>query len=69
MSDNLMAWIHDDITWCMQGDCPLVNCMRNPVNMMDKTGLHSYAAFRQSEECPIFRMEQQADLERDDMTK
>lgn len=65
MSD-LMAWIHDDITWCMDHSCPIVNCMRNPKNMMDKTGLHSYADFRKCDECVIYMLEQQADMERGD---
>jgi hypothetical protein len=64
-----MAWIHDDITWCIDNDCPLLECMRNPKNMMDHSGLHSMAAFRETDECPIYRMEQQAALEREDETR
>ena len=44
-------FIHDDITWCMESKCPVIDCMRNPVNMMDKTGLHSYAMFKGTDEC------------------
>lgn len=60
----LMEWIHDDITWCMDSDCPLVGCMRNPKNMASPGGVHSYAAFRETDECPIYVMEQKATAER-----
>lgn len=49
----MLAWIHDDITWCMEEDCPMRDCMRNQVNMMDRTGLHSYAMFKGTSECPV----------------
>ena len=62
---NLKAWIHDDITWCAESKCPMINCKRNPKNMMDRTGLHSYAVFRETEECPIYRLERDAELERE----
>ena len=55
----MIEWIHDDITWCVHNDCPVVNCMRNPANMLNRTGLHSYADFRKTDECPIFIMEEQ----------
>lgn len=48
---DLAAMFHDDITWCIESECPVVGCMRNTVNMMDKTGLHSYAAFKGTEDC------------------
>lgn len=63
---SLEAWIHDDITWCGDGDCPVLSCMRNPKNMMERTGVHSYAMFRETDECPIYQMEQQAAIERGD---
>ena len=63
MNEKLKAWFHDDITWCMQQDCPLTDCMRNTKNMMDPSGLHSFAVFRQTDECPIYRMEQQVMLD------
>lgn len=47
------AFIHDDITWCMEEKCPVISCRRNAVNMMDRTGLHSYAEFRGTTECMI----------------
>lgn len=64
MSNNLIAWMHDDITWCMEDNCPLINCYRNPKNMMDSGGIHSYAMFRETDECEIYRMEQASELER-----
>ena len=69
MNEKMLAWIHDDITWCADESCPMINCIRNAKNMMDHTGLHSYAAFRETDECPIYRMEQQADIEREEYEK
>ena len=66
MSNNLLDWMLDDITWCLQNDCPMINCMRNPKNMRDPAGPHSYAAFYETEECPIYVMEKNAEAERDD---
>ena len=66
MSNSLMAWIHDDITWCAEESCPIINCVRNQKNMMDRTGLHSFAMFRETNECPIYRMERDADIERNE---
>ena len=51
--NNLLAMIHDDITWCIESECPIVDCMRNTVNMIDRTGVHSYAMFKGTGECPI----------------
>lgn len=48
---ELIRWIHDDITWCMENKCPVIDCMRNPANIMDKTGPHSYGMFKGSSEC------------------
>lgn len=60
-------WVHDDITWCADYDCALVSCMRNPKNMADPSGVHSFALFRECDECPIYRMEREADAERGDI--
>lgn len=60
MNNNLISWMHDDITWCMDHSCPVTDCMRNPKNMMNPVGVHSYADFRQCDECVIFRAEQNA---------
>lgn len=49
----ISAWIHDDITWCIRSDCPVKDCQRNDVNMMDRSGLHSYADFYGTSECSI----------------
>lgn len=64
--NNIAAWIHDDITWCMDSSCPVVGCFRNQKNMADKSGLHSYADFRESDECQIYKMEQNMAQERGD---
>ena len=53
MTKEMMAMIHDDITWCMEKDCPMTGCMRNQENMYDRTGLHSFAMFKGTQECPI----------------
>lgn len=53
MTDGLAAFIHDDITWCMEDNCPVAGCRRNPVNMMDRSGLHSFARFKGTAECPV----------------
>ena len=50
---SLYSWFADDITWCVRNNCPVMNCRRNPVNMIDRTGLHSYAMFAGTPECPV----------------
>ena len=47
-----MSWFHDDITWCASR-CDNTRCYRNPVNMRNKNGVHSFADFYASGECPI----------------
>ena len=42
----------DDITWC-GSECKVKDCFRNPVNMREKVGLHSYALFKGTEDCPL----------------
>lgn len=59
-------WFRDDITWCGDHDCPLINCVRNPKNIRNPNALHSFAAFRLTDECPIYQMEQNAAQERED---
>lgn len=63
--NDFEKWIHDDITWCADYSCPIINCIRNPKNMSDPHGFHSFSNFRVCDECPIYRMEQQADAERE----
>lgn len=50
---SLYSWFADDITWCLRDNCPMTACRRNPVNMVNRTGLHSYAVFMGTSECPI----------------
>ena len=45
----------DDITWCTEDKCKNKDCFRNPVNMRNKVGLHSFAMFHNTEECPLFK--------------
>lgn len=52
---GIPAWIHDDITWCLEENCPVVDCMRNRVNIINRSGLHSFAMFRGTEVCPVSR--------------
>ena len=47
-----MDWIHDDITWC-SSDCDNRLCFRHPSNMRNKSGVHSYADFKDEGECPL----------------
>jgi len=59
-------WIHNDKAWCGNYDCALVSCIRNPKNIKNPDEMHSFAAFMMTEECPIYVMEMNAALERDD---
>ena len=29
---GIRNWMKNDICWCMETDCPYVNCFRNPKN-------------------------------------
>ncbi len=49
----ITAFFHDDITWCAEKDCPVISCRRNPKNMMERIGVHSYAIFKGTDECPV----------------
>ena len=46
------SWISDDKTWC-SSDCNNIDCHRHPANMLNKQGLHSYADFKGTGECPL----------------
>ena len=47
-----MYWDQSDITWC-SSNCDNVNCFRNPVNMVNRVGIYSWADFRAAGECPL----------------
>lgn len=47
---------NNDITWC-GSKCSFNECFRNPVNMKDKTGLHSYADFKGTNDCVLNNVE------------
>lgn len=49
----LADWIADDITWCAREGCPILTCPRNTCNMRDRTGVHSFAMFRGTRDCPV----------------
>ena len=49
----MYAWINDDRTWCMESNCPMQSCYRNVANMINRTGIHSFAHFKGSAECPV----------------
>ena len=42
----------DDITWCVEENCEVKTCRRNPVNMIQRSGPHSYTIFKGTECCP-----------------
>lgn len=46
----------DDITWC-SSECKVKECFRNPINMKDRVGLHSYALFKGTEDCILNSVE------------
>lgn len=46
----------DDITWC-GSECNIKSCFRNQVNMRDRVGLHSYALFKNTPDCPLSSIE------------
>lgn len=46
----------DDITWC-GSECSFKGCFRNPVNMKNKVGLHSYANFKGTNDCVLNNVE------------
>lgn len=47
-----MYWDQSDITWC-SSECDYGNCFRNPVNMVNRVGIHSWADFSATGECPL----------------
>lgn len=51
-----MYWDQSDITWC-SCECDYENCFRNPVNMVNRVGIHSWADFRVAGECPLLETE------------
>ena len=55
MSASFSNWMHDDITWCSETDCPMRSCQRNQANMISRVGVHSFAVFRGTAECPVSR--------------
>lgn len=46
----------DDITWC-GSECSFNECFRNPINMKNKIGLHSYADFKGTNDCVLNNVE------------
>ena len=50
---NLYEWFHDDITWCINDECPHTECERNIQNRLTKGGYYSAADFRSTEYCLI----------------
>lgn len=58
---NLYEWFHDDITWC-GNECSHTECERNQINMLNKSGLHSYALFKDTETCPLKEKEMRTEV-------
>lgn len=50
-------WYWDDITWCIS-ECDNTDCFRNRANMRIKVGLHSFADFKETDECPVWRVKE-----------
>ena len=46
----------NDITWC-GSECSFKKCFRNPVNMKNRVGLHSYADFKDTNDCILNNVE------------
>ena len=53
--DELRTWIHDDITWCYDDECPHTDCERNIANRLTKGGMYSAAMFKGTDTCPHYR--------------
>ena len=52
MDDLLVTFIHDDITWCAS-ECNNKECFRHTSNMTNKDGIHSFADFKGTYDCPM----------------
>lgn len=50
--DDLINWMHDDITWCRRTNCPNKECFRNQVNRRLRAGLISVADMYKEGKCP-----------------
>ena len=66
-SDGFAAWIHDDICWCANDECPHTACERNQANRLNKDGYFTAAIFKGTEACPLeqkktFAREDQLDV-------
>lgn len=55
-----------EVVWCDDYSCPLIGCMRNPKNIKNLVDTHLFASYRESDECPITVLEQQADIAREE---
>lgn len=51
-TQDLYAWIHDDITWCAN-ECSNTACRRNLANKLSKKGLFSMAELKNTDLCPL----------------
>ena len=51
--NELFNWFHDDITWCINDECPHTECERNIQNRLTKGGYYSASDFRNTEYCLI----------------
>ena len=51
--NEVYAWIHDDITWCINDECSNLKCERNQANRLTKGGFISVADFRNCDTCPL----------------
>ena len=49
---DLLNMFHDDITFCPDNQCPNLDCMRNPKNIILKHLPHSYSV-EIPRDCPL----------------
>ena len=47
------AFLHDDICWCANDECPHTACERNQANRLIKDGYFTAAVFQGTEACPL----------------
>lgn len=60
--NNLYKWMHDDITWCINNECPHTECERNLANRLTKGGYFSASDFRNTDMCPLHKEDKDEQL-------
>lgn len=52
----------NDITWCAS-NCDIKSCFRNPINMKDKIGIHSFADFKGTRDCTFINSDKKVTIQ------